>query len=78
MNTDVEEAIKSCTTCLAFWTPGQRTKQCQTKPGRPRESVGADITSNYKCYLYMVDYHSKFLVVKQVEGFSADNLLKTC
>ena len=31
---------------------------------------------NNKYYLLIVDYHSKFLAVKQVEGFSADNLMK--
>ena len=47
--------------------------------GRPSKSVGADIftiTKNH--YLCIIDYHSKFLVVKYVEGFSADNLIKTC
>ena len=29
-------------------------------------------------YLCIVDYHSQFLVVKQVEGFSTENLMKTC
>ena len=36
-------------------------------PGRPWESVGSDIIVNdNKPYLYVVDYYSKFPVVKQV------------
>ena len=45
---------------------------------RPWEFVGADIfTINDKHYL-CIDYHSTFLVMKQVERFSADNLIKSC
>ena len=32
---------------------------------------------NKKYYLYIVDYHSKYLVIKQVEGLITDNLIKT-
>ena len=35
------------------------------------------LTPNNKHYLLIVDYHSKFLVMKQVEGFNADNLIET-
>ena len=46
-------------------------------PERPWESVGADIVSiNKKYYLCIVDYHSKFPIINQVEGFSAVNLIK--
>ena len=33
------------------------------------------IQLNNKNYLHVVDYHSKFLVVKKMEGLSADNLI---
>ena len=47
--------------------------------GKTRESVGADIfTINNKHYHSTVDYHRKFLIMNQLEGFSADNLIKTC
>ena len=40
------------------------------------ECVTADIfTINNKHYPCIVDFHSKFLAVKQVKGFSADNLI---
>ena len=46
-------------------------------PGKPCETVGADIsTINNKHYLCIVEYHSKFPVMKQVEGFRPDNLIK--
>ena len=32
---------------------------------------------NNKHYLCIVEYHNKHLVVKQLEGFIADNLIKT-
>ena len=35
-------------------------------------------TTNSKPYFCIVDYHGKFPVVKQVEGISADILMKTC
>ena len=35
-------------------------------------------TINNKHYLYIVDYHSKFPVIKQIEGFSKDNLIEMC
>ena len=48
-------------------------------PGRPWESVRAYIFSiNNKNYLCIVDYHSKFLAIKLVTGFSTYNLIKMC
>ena len=43
------------------------------------ECAQPDIFSiNNKHYLCIVDYHSMFSVIKQVKGFPADNLIKTC
>ena len=48
-------------------------------PGRPWEFVGTDFFAiNNRHYLCVVDYHIKFLVVKQMEGFSVDSLINTC
>ena len=33
---------------------------------------------NNKHYLCIVDYHINVPIMKQVEGFIADNLIKTC
>ena len=41
------------------------------------ESVGADtLTINNKHCFCIVDYHSQFPVIKQVEGINVDNLIK--
>ena len=32
---------------------------------------------NNKNYLYIVDYHSKFPVIKRMEGLSAENVIAT-
>ena len=50
----------------------------QDIPLRPWELLGADIFHfNNKNYLCIVDYHSKFPVVKRLEGFSTENLTVT-
>ena len=47
-------------------------------PLRPWEVFGADIFQlNNKKYLCIIDYHSKFLIIKRLEGLSAENLITT-
>ena len=47
-------------------------------PLRPWEVVGAGIFHfNNKNYLCIVDYNSKFPVVKRLEGLSAESLINT-
>ena len=47
-------------------------------PGKMWETVGADIFMlNNKTYLCIVDYHSKFLVWKLMNGSHADSLRKS-
>ena len=47
-------------------------------PMRPWEVLGAGIFQlNNKNYLCVVDYHSKFPVIKRMEGLSAENLITT-
>ena len=79
MNANIE-AIKSCLTCLDHQaTEPWDNVMSQKIPGRLWESVRADIfTINNKHYLCTQDDHTKFHVRKQVEGFCADNLIKTC
>ena len=71
--------MKNCPICLDFQAtqPKDRTLSHEI-PGISWESVGANIfTIKNKHCLSIVDYHSKFPVMKQVEGLSADNLTKT-
>ena len=47
-------------------------------PLRPWEVLGADVFHfNNKNYLCIVDYHSKFPVIKRLEGLSAESLITT-
>ena len=79
INADIKKYIKSCATCLGF-------QQMQLKeeiihheiPLRPWEVLGADVFHfNNKNYLCIVDYQSKFPVVEQLEGLSAESLIAT-
>ena len=47
-------------------------------PLRPWEVISADIFHfNNKNYLCVIDYNSKFAVIKRLEGLSAENLINT-
>ena len=69
INADIEKYIKQCPTCLQFW---------QTQPQeriihhnillQPWEVVGADVFYyNKKNYLCIVDYNSKFSIIKRLK-----------
>ena len=48
-------------------------------PVRPWDITGTDMfTLKNKHYLCIVDYHSKFPIIKKAENLSADSLLLTC
>ena len=80
MNANIKDMINNCLTCLDFHATRPKNKTVSHEiPRRLWESVRAGSFSiNNKEYLCTVDYHSKFLVIKQLQGFSADNLTKTC
>ena len=45
-------------------------------PCKPWEVVGVELLSiNYKMLLCIVDYYSKFPIMKKAEGLSADDLI---
>ena len=47
-------------------------------PSRPWEVVGPDVlVINKKTILCIVDYHSKFPMIKKVNNLSPDNLVQT-
>ena len=47
-------------------------------PLRPWEVIGTDVFHfNNKNYLCIVDYNSKFPVIKRLEGLLAENLINT-
>ena len=80
INNDIESFSKNCTTCFTFQ---------QTQPMdkiihhdilvRPQDVFSADMfTLDNKQYLCIVDYHSKFLIIKKTAHLSADNLILMC
>ena len=66
INTDIEKHIKNCTTCLEFQQTQPKEKILHHDiPLRPWEVLGVDLFHfNNKNYLCIVDYHSKFPVIK--------------
>ena len=77
VNNDIESYIKNCNTCLEFQQTQPKEKIVHHYiPIRPWDVVGADMFQlNNKYYLCIVDYHSKFPVIKKMEGLSADSLI---
>ena len=67
MNADIENIFKDCSTCLKYQNTQLEEKTTPYEvPAKPWEIVGADsfIINNEKL-LYIVDYYSKFLVIKR-------------
>ena len=50
------------------------TKQCHITD--EKSFIDDIFLTNNKHYLFILDYQSKFTVMKQVEGLTADNLIK--
>ena len=73
INADIKRYIKQCATCIGFQqTCSQRKRSFTTTyPSGHRTVVRADIFHfNNKNYLCVVDYNSKFPVIKRLEGLS--------
>ena len=79
INTDIENHMKNCNTCLEFQQMQPKEKTIHHDiPLRPWEVIGADVFHfNNKNYLCIVYYHSKFPVIKRIEGLSIENLTAT-
>ena len=76
INAEIEKYIKQCPTCLQFqqMQPPERIIHLDI-PLRPWEVVGADMFHyNNTNYLGIVDYNSKFPIIKRLEGLSAERL----
>ena len=80
MYADIENHIKSCSTCLHFQQTQPREKIIHHDiPVKPCEVIEADIfTLNNRNYLFIVDYHSKFPILKRVEDMSAESSILAC
>ena len=79
INADIEKYIEQCATCLEFQQTQPKGKiiHCNI-PLRPWEVVRADIFHfNNRNYLCVIDYNSKFSIIKRMEGRSVENLINT-
>ena len=67
INDDIEHFIKNCITCLTFQQTQPKEKMIHHDiPLRPWDVIGADMfTLNNKHSLCIVDYHSKFTIVRE-------------
>ena len=77
ISADTETYIKLCATCLEFQQTRPKEKLTHHNTLlRPWEVIGVDIFHfKNKHYLCIIDYNSKFSVIKRLEGLSADNLI---
>ena len=79
INADIKNYIKHCAMCLEFQQMQPKEKIIHHNiPLRPWEVVSANVFHfNNKNYLCIVDYHSKFPVIKRLERLSAESLVNT-
>ena len=79
INADIENYIQHCAMCLEFQQMQPKEKIIHHDIAlRPWEVIGADVYHfNNKYYLCIVDYHSKFPVIKRLERLSAESLVNT-
>ena len=77
INANIEAYIKACATCLEFQQAQPKEKIMHNDILlRPWNVIGADVFHfKNKHYLCIVDYNSKFPIIKRLEGLSADNLI---
>ena len=78
MNANIECTVKQYTMCLEYQQTQPKEKALHFEiPCRQWEVVGAHIFMIYgKTLLCIVDYYSKFPIVKKVNSLSADNLVQ--
>ena len=77
INADIAKYIKQCATCLEFQQMQPKEKIIHHDvPHRPWEAVGADIFNfNNISYLCIVDYNSKFPIVRKLQGLLTKHLI---
>ena len=79
INNDIENHVKNCIMCLEFQQIQPKEKTIHHDiPLRPWDVIGADIFQLHnKNYLCVVNYHSKFPLIKRMEELSAESLITT-
>ena len=79
INADIKNYIKHCAMCLEFQQMQPKEKIIHHDiPLRPWEVISTDVFHfNNRNYLCIVDYHSKFPVIKRLDRLSAESLVNT-
>ena len=77
INADIEKYIKKCATCLEFQQMQPKEKIIHHDvPLRPWEVAGADVFHFNKInHLCVVDYNSKYPIVRRLQGLLAEHLI---
>ena len=77
INADIKKYIKQCATCLEFQQMQPKEKIIHHDiPLRPWEVVRADVFNfNNIIYLCVVDYNSKFPIVRKLQGLAVEHLI---
>ena len=77
INSDTENHVKNCSTCLEFQEKQPKEKTIhQDIPLRPWDIIEPDVFQLInKNYLCIVDYQSKFPIIKRMEGLSGESLI---
>ena len=76
INTDIENTVKQCATCMAY----QQTQPCEKiipyeMPQKSWDVISVDIFT-VNTILCTVDYYSKFPIIKKTDGLPAESLIK--
>ena len=78
MNVDIECTVKQCTACLEYQWMHSQEKLALWNTMQTMEVVAVDVfLMNGKNLLCIVDYQSKFQIVKKVNSLSAEDLVQT-
>ena len=77
MNSDIEQAVKECVTCLEYQHSQPHERPLHYKiPWRPCEVFSTDILMvNNKTFLCIIHYYRKFLSIRKVANLSEDYLV---
>ncbi|KAI8490629.1 hypothetical protein Bbelb_318970 [Branchiostoma belcheri] len=76
MYKEIEKMVQTCRTCQKYQNSQQKEEMTPTEtPSRPWKKVGADLFYlNQKWFLLVVDYYSKFPIVKTLKSLKASTV----
>ncbi|KAI8487979.1 hypothetical protein Bbelb_344270 [Branchiostoma belcheri] len=76
MYKEIEKMVQTCRTCQKYQNSQQKEEMTPTEtPSRPWKKVGADLFYlNQKWFLLVVDYYSKFRIVKTLKSLKASTV----